>query len=99
MLRSPFPCAWPTSAVFTFCLLSGCQSDTRTPAIGEAFAGPAKLPLHKEISLLSPVVATVSHGDHLDLLAQRRRFAKVRTRAGIEGWTEDRNLMDRNEMD
>ena len=87
------------AAFFTLCLLGGCQSDSRSPAIGEAFAAPAKLPLHKEISLQSPVVATASHGDRLELLAQRRRFAKVRTAGGVEGWTEDRNLMQRAELE
>jgi len=41
-------------------------------ALGEVFAGPAKLPLHKEISLLSPVVATVQHGGRLELLGGPR---------------------------
>ena len=100
MPRSPIQSAWwPTAALLGFGLLGGCQSDSRPPAIGEAFAGPAKLPLRQEISLLSPVVASVHHGDRLELLAQRRRFAKVRTAAGIEGWTEDRNLMERAELE
>jgi len=87
------------AALVALFLLGGCQSDSRKPALGEVFAGPAKLPLHKEISLLSPVVATVQHGDRLELLGQRRRFAKVRTAAGIEGWTEDRNLMQGAELE
>ncbi len=99
MLRSSFQCARLAAALLTLFLLSGCQNGSRTPAIGEAFAGPAKLPLHQEISPRSAVVTTANHGERLELLAQHRRFANVRTAAGVEGWTEDRNLMDRNEME
>ena len=71
----------------------------RAAAIGEAYAGPSTLPLHQDIDLKSPAVATVHHGDKLDIVAQRRRWYKVRTANGIEGWTSDRELLDTAQME
>jgi hypothetical protein len=45
----------------------------------------------------SPTVAAVKHGDKLDVLELRRRFIKVRTPQGVEGWT-DSNLLLTNEQ-
>jgi len=79
--------------------LSGCNAKPeREPVIGHAYAGPATLNLHKEIDLKSATVTTVRHGDKLEIVGQRRRFYKVRTAQGIEGWTSDRDLLDTAQM-
>ena len=83
----------------TALLTAGCERDSRPTSIGDAYAGPAKLPIRQEISLHSPVVATVNHGDRLEILSQRRRFTHVRTAGGVDGWVDERNLMDQSEMD
>jgi len=86
------------------CLLmvaaAGCRSSpARAPAIGEAFAGPAMLNLREEISLRSRTVATVKHGERLEILQRRRRFLLVRTPQGQEGWTDERQLLSTAQMD
>jgi hypothetical protein len=79
--------------------LAACNSaPSRAPAIGEAYAGPATLALHQNIDLKSPAVATVHHGDKLDIVGQRRRWYRVRTEQGAEGWTSDRELLDTAQM-
>ena len=88
---------------FLFLLLilgfSSCEtSSKRSPPIGEAYAGPAALPLRKDIPLQSPVAATVHHGDKLEIVQHRRRFMKVRTASGVEGWTEDHLLLSSDEI-
>jgi hypothetical protein len=76
-------------------MLVSCEPTVpKAPVIGEAFVGPAKLDLHQEIAPKSPVVATVNYGDKLQVVGQRRHFYKVRTEAGLEGWVDDRNLLD-----
>jgi hypothetical protein len=86
-------------AVLAGALLSGCYSaPDQAPAIGEAYAGPATLKLRKEIDPKSPVSAVVPHGARLEITAQRRRWYKVRTKKGEEGWTEDRELLDTGQM-
>jgi Bacterial SH3 domain len=81
------------------CALSGCNAKTeRAPVIGHAYAGPAALNLHKEIDSKSPTVTIVHHGDPLEIVGQRRRWYRVRTANGTEGWTSDRELLDTAQM-
>lgn len=94
MLR--FPLLW---IIFAAAGLSACGvSRDRSPAIGEAYAGPATLVLRRDIDPKSPSVAVVHHGDKLEIVAQRRRWYRVRTANGMEGWADDRQLLDSVQM-
>lgn len=80
-------------------LLAGCRGGRqRVPAIGEAFVGPAALKIRADIPLDSATVATVKHGERLDILQQRRKFLRVRTPNGAIGWTEERQLLALSDM-
>lgn len=68
------------------------------PVLGEAFAGPANLPLRQEIPLKSVVVATVHFGDRLQVVQKHRHLVKVRTAKGLEGWVDERLLLDDSAM-
>jgi hypothetical protein len=77
----------------------GCRTGAeRVPVIGEAFAGPASLNLREEISLRSKTVATVKHGERLEILQRRRRFLLVRIPQGKQGWTDNRQLLSTGQM-
>jgi len=92
---------WVLGAGLAFLLLGapGCRSgEPRAPAIGEAYAGPATLALRRDIPLQSPVVATVKHGERLEIVQRRRRFLKVRAPGGAEGWIEDHLLLSSAEI-
>lgn len=79
--------------------LAGCSGGPqRVPAIGEAFVGPATLKIRADIPLDSATVATLKHGDRLDILQQRRKFLRVRTAHGAIGWTEERQLLAVSDM-
>ncbi len=81
------------------CLLTACGSDPeRERAIGEAYVGPAKLPLKKELSQRSELVAELKHGERLEVLASRRRFFRVRNMGGAEGWLDGRSLLSGQQM-
>ena len=81
-------------------LLGGCRTaPAPAPAIGEAFVGPATLKIRSDIPLQSSAVTTVKHGDRLELLQRRRRFLRVRTPSGLEGWADERQLLARADMD
>jgi hypothetical protein len=89
----------PAFAALALAVLTGCGSNRpKLPVIAEAWAGPAALKLRKEIPLESPAVATVKHGDRLDIVQHRRRFLKVRTGNGVEGWTDEGLLLSSEEM-
>lgn len=78
-------------------LLAACGESDRSamPAAagGEAYVGPMVLPLRSELTLKSAAAATVRHGDRVQILQRRRRFAKVRAPSGAEGWVDGRQLM------
>jgi hypothetical protein len=60
--------------------------------------GPAVLKIRGDIPLQSPAVATVQHGDRLEILQTRRRFLRVRAPNGAEGWTDERQLLAAEDM-
>jgi hypothetical protein len=96
---SGFRTFWIIGAASILVALSACSSTERREfSIGTGYAGPETLKLHKEIDSKSATVTTVHHGDKLDIVGQRRRWYKVRTAAGIEGWTSDRELLDTAQM-
>jgi SH3-like domain-containing protein len=81
------------------CILAACSKGP-PPArpIGEAFVGPATLKIRSDIPLQSTAVTTVKHGDRLQILQTKRRFLRVRTEHGVEGWTDDRQLLAAADM-
>src|SRR5579863_2797872 len=86
-------------AALAMVMLAGCKSGPqRTPSIGEAFVGPAVLKIRADIPLESAAVATVKHGDRLEILHRRRKFLQVRTAGGAEGWTDERQLLAASDM-
>ena len=81
-------------------LLTGCDSGGgRAPATGEAYVGPVTLNLRSELAPKSQVTATVKHGERLEIIETRRRFTKVRTQQGAEGWTDGHLLLSPEQMD
>lgn len=80
-------------------LVAGCNlRKERAPVIGEAYAGPSILVLRQEINPRSAVVATARHGERLQIIQVRRRFIRVRTMKGQEGWTDERLLLTPDEV-
>lgn len=79
--------------------IAGCSSKQQgPPSIGDAYAGPSSLNIRQDIALQSPVVATVNHGERLEVLLRRRRFVKVRTARQVEGWTDERMLLSEQQV-
>lgn len=89
--------ALPTLAVVY--LFAGCsKAPEPAPVLGHAYVGPATLQLRKELAARAPLVATVSHGEKLELIGRRRRFYEVRTSKGAEGWVDGRQLLSPESM-
>jgi len=55
--------------------------------------------IRKELAARSALVATVSHGERLELIGRRRRFYEVRTKSGAEGWVDGRQLLSPESME
>ncbi len=89
--------ALPVAALL--CVLAGCSSSRSSqPEIGAAYAGPATLKIRREIDPKSAEAVTVHHGDRLGIIGRRRRFVRVRTEKGVEGWTDLRQLLAADQM-
>jgi hypothetical protein len=80
-------------------LLASCSSHSPQPSTGIAYAGPALLNLRKDLASKSPNVGSAKHGDKLEVLETRRKFVRVRTPQGIEGWTDTNLLLTQQQMD
>jgi hypothetical protein len=82
-------------------LLTGACSSQPEPQrpTGYAYAGPNSLNLRQDLGPRMPVVATVKHGERLEVLETRRRFAKVRAPSGVEGWADSSLLLTQRQMD
>lgn len=92
------PRSAPIIALLLVCFC-GCNSEPEpAPAIDEAYVGALSLELIAELSLEAAVIGTVQHGERVDIIERRRRFAMVRTAAGVEGWTDGRMLLSPEQM-
>ena len=88
------------TAIFAAALAScdGQNGARKEPALAQAFVGPITLNLRREITPASPTVATAKHGEKVEVIQVRRRFVRVRTPRGQEGWTESRQLLTAEQM-
>ena len=80
-------------------VVGACKSGPpKAPVIGQAYVGPATLNVRSDFPLQSRPVATVKHGDRLDIIGTHRRFVRVRAPNGAEGWTDERQLLSAADM-
>jgi hypothetical protein len=90
----------PRAAIFLLIgFLVSCSSPpSETRSVGEAYVGPATLLLRQELTPKAAVSGTVKHGEKLEILEYKRRFVKVRSAQGAEGWTDTRQLLTPEQM-
>ena len=55
--------------------------------------------LRDQVAAIYNRVGTVKNGERVEVLDHEKRFAKVRTSTGIEGWIEQRYLVDQKTFD
>jgi uncharacterized protein YgiM (DUF1202 family) len=89
-----------SAAAALLLLAAACNNHgpKRTLAIGEAYVGPAVLKIRSDLPMQSAPVASVQHGDRLEILQKRRTFFRVRTAGGAEGWADQRQLLAASDM-
>jgi hypothetical protein len=86
-------------AALSLCLAAaGCVSNpSRTPPIDQGFVGAVQLILRQDLTPRAKPVATLKFGDPVEILAIRRRFARIRS-GEVEGWADARRLLTRQQM-
>jgi len=87
----------PAAVFCALLVLASCGSDT-TKILGEAYVAPARLNLHSNLGMRSGTVAVLKHGDHLRVIDTKRRYAKVLTDKGAQGWLDSRELLSKEQM-
>jgi len=78
-------------------LLGGCSRRHRV--LEHAYVSAQQAILRDQVAAVYTRVGTVKNGEPVDVLEHEKRFARVRTAAGIEGWIEQRYLVDQKTYD
>jgi uncharacterized protein YgiM (DUF1202 family) len=95
--RSPLVLAAAAVSIFLLLLASlGCAQPREV--LGQAYVAPASLNVRSQLALKSGAVATLKHGDLVDIVDVQRRMVKVRTAAGFEGWVDSLSLLSVDQM-
>ncbi len=79
--------------------LSSCGFQGQEKAIGYAYTAPSALNIRNDLGLRATTTATIVHGERLEILETKRRFVRVRTTQGIQGWTDSSYLLTQAQMD
>ena len=62
--------------------------------IGEAYVSTRSTALLSSVAQVRQEVGELHYGEHVEMLAKRNEFVKVRTAAGTIGWVDAHQLMD-----
>jgi uncharacterized protein YgiM (DUF1202 family) len=72
--------------------LAGCNRG-RNRVIEVDYVSAPQVILRDELSQVYKKVGTAKNGDRVDVLDREKRFSKIRTANGQEGWVEQRYLV------
>jgi hypothetical protein len=95
--QSPFPRNALLLALFALMLLPGCSR--RTQPREAAYVTVPQVYLRDRIAAVYNRVALAKNGERLEVLEHSRRFVRVRTADGKEGWVEERYLVGQDVFD
>ena len=81
-------------ALLLACLLPFAACSRRHHALEVAYVSAPQAGLRDQVAAIYNRVGNVKNGERVEVMERDRRFAKVRTASGIEGWIEQRYLVD-----
>lgn len=95
--------ALPLAAVFfllgVFLLgLSACNRG-RHRVLEVNYVSAVQATLRDQVATIYNRVGTVKNGERVEVLEREKRFSRVRTASGLEGWIEQRYLVDQSTYD
>jgi SH3-like domain-containing protein len=73
-------------------LTAGCNRRHRVLEV--AYVSAPQATLRDQVAQMYNRVGTVKNGDRVEILDHEKRFVLVRTATGVEGWIEQRNLVE-----
>ena len=78
--------------------LTACGRTRRRPLEIDYVSAP-QVTLRDQLAQVYNKVGTAKNGDRVEVLDRERRFAKVKTATGLEGWVEQRYLVNQQVFD
>ncbi|MGA8028072.1 MAG: SH3 domain-containing protein [Bryobacteraceae bacterium] len=78
--------------------MTGCGTQSEDE-LGHAYVAPATLNLRRELIQKNNNVAVLKYGERVSVIDVRRRFVKVRSQNGAEGWVDSLQLLSPEQMD
>ena len=95
-----FRVGWLSSALLmaAMLLLPACGRG-RHRVLEVAYVSAPQVGLRDQVSAIFNRVGNVKNGERVEVLEREKRFARVRTASGIEGWIEQRFLVDQKTFD
>src|SRR5712672_1626522 len=81
-------------------LFGVCACNRRGHRVLEVnYVSAAQAGLRDQVSTVYNRVGTVKNGERVEVLEREKRFSRIRTATGIEGWIEQRYLVDQQTYD
>lgn len=86
-------------ALATTAALSGCSRGRHQRVLEVAYVSAPQAILRDQVAAIFNKTGVVKNGERLEVLDHEKRFARVRTSAGVEGWIEQRYLVNQQTYD
>ena len=98
MWMGPSRTKWPVGVLaLAMVVLAACRSRHRVLEV--AYVSAPQATLRDQVAAIYNRVGTVKNGERVEIVDREKRFARVRTASGIEGWVEQRYLVDQKTFD
>jgi len=88
----------PSAILATTLLIGGCGRG-RHRVLEVAYVSAPQATLRDQVAAIYNRVGTVKNGERVEVVDREKRFARVRTASGLEGWIEQRFLADQKTFD
>jgi len=98
MNPGPWRMKWLVLALALTVTFAGCGRGRRR-VLDVAYVSAPQATLRDQVAAIYNRVGTVKNGERVEIIDREKRFARVRTASGIEGWIEQRNLVDQKTYD
>jgi SH3-like domain-containing protein len=90
-----FGLAFALAAMLT---LGACKGRGRR-VLEVAYVSAPQASLRDQVATIYNRVGTVKNGERVEVMEHEKRFSRVRTASGLEGWIEQRYLVDQDTFD
>jgi len=88
---------WIAVLAIAILAFGGCRSRHRVLEV--AYVSAPQATLRDQVAAIYNRVGTLKNGERVEIVDREKRFARVRTASGQEGWVEQRYLVDQKTFD